>query len=281
MVEVLKKSGLREPFNSNKVMRAVMRSGASRETAQKVVDKVEAKIYDGITTHDIYDITFRILDRERHSLASLYDLKRAIMRLGPAGYSFETYLGEILGEHGLSIKLRQILRGGCGVHEIDVVWEEKKGDYALVECKYHNAEGVYTGLKSALYTYARFLDLREGWEESKRGYCFTSVMLATNTKFSSASLEYSTCRGVRLLGWQYPKGAGINTLIDQKKLYPLTILRKVDPVSKRKFSDAGIMMVKDLLNNTPEQLAVKTNIPERKIGDFRNEARGLLSLHLD
>ncbi|MEA1925017.1 MAG: ATP cone domain-containing protein [Candidatus Altiarchaeota archaeon] len=281
MVEVLKKSGLREPFNSAKVKRAVMRSGASKETAQKVVDKVEAKIYDGITTHDIYDIAFRILDRERHSLASVYDLKRAIMRLGPAGYSFETYLGEILGEHGLSINLRQILKGGCGVHEIDVVWGEKKGDYTLVECKYHNTEGIYTGLKAALYTYARFLDLREGWEASKRGFCFTSVMLATNTKFSSASLEYSTCRGVRLLGWQYPKGAGINTLIDRKKLYPLTILRKVDSVSKGKFSDAGIMMVKDLLNNTPEQLAVKTNIPERKIRDFRNEARGLLSLQLN
>lgn len=281
MVEVVKKSGLREPFNPDKVKRAVMRSGASEETAQKVVDRVDAKIYDGINTHDIYDIAFRILDRERHSLASVYDLKRAIMRLGPAGYSFETYMGEILGGQGLSTRLRQILRGGCGVHEIDVVWEEQKGSYTLVECKYHNMEGICTGLKAALYTYARFLDLREGWEVGRKGYCFTSVMLATNTKFSSASLEYSLCRGVRLLGWQYPKGEGINTLIDRKKLYPLTILRKVDPVSKGKFSDAGIMMVKDLLSNTPEQLAVKTNIPARKIRDFRNEARGLLSLQLD
>jgi len=281
MVDVVKKSGLKEPFDASKVKLAVLRSGASEALADRIVDRVEAKLYDGISTHDIYQIAFSFLDRERHSLASVYDLKKAIMRLGPAGYSFETYMAEILREQGVSTRLRQVLRGRCGEHEIDVVWGEREGCFTLVECKYHNSEGIYTGLKTALYTYARFLDLSERWESDKEGVCFDSVLLATNTKFSHAAVEYSGCRGVRLLGWRYPADEGINTLIDRCKLYPLTILRSVDSVSKGLFSDAGVMMVKDLVGPGWEGLAVKTGVSERKIKRFREEALGLLSPGVD
>ena len=34
----------------------------------------------------------------------------------------------------------------------------------MIECKYHSSHGVYTGLKEALYTHARFLDLHPKFE---------------------------------------------------------------------------------------------------------------------
>jgi len=276
-VEVVKRSGLREPFKTEKVKQAVIRAGATEELAEKVLNKVETRLYDGITTRDIYKTAFRILDKERHSLASVYDLKRAIMRLGPAGYSFETYIGEILKENGHQVQLRQNIQGNCVKHEIDVVSEETPGSYKLVECKYHNKEGIYTGLKEALYTYARFIDMCEGWKTKKCSIQFTSVLLVTNTKFSHNAVEYSNCKGMGLLGWRYPKGSGINSLIDSKKLYPLTILRNIDPVSKRKFSHVGIMMIKDLLYTTAEEISMKTDIHEKKVLKIMDEARTVAS----
>ena len=269
---VIKASGRREEFDERKVLRAVKRAGASDEVARRVTDELDKRLYDGITTREIYRITFDILNRERHSLASRYDLKRAIMRLGPAGFSFETYLGEILREHGHSVEIRQMIPGKCVVHEIDVVCEEKPGSFAMIECKYHNSEGIYTGLKQTLYTYARFLDLRKGWDK-RGGMRFDSVWLATNTKFSDKAREYGGCKGMRLLGWRYPRGEGIETMIEGKGLYPVTILRRLDDRSKEKLSDANLMIIKDLLEGDVEDLAYRTRISEKKIRGIVAEAK--------
>jgi len=51
------------------------------------------------------------------------------MRLGPAGYSFETYIGELLKEQGHQVMLRQMVRGLCVEHEIDVISEERAGSH--------------------------------------------------------------------------------------------------------------------------------------------------------
>ena len=278
MVEVIKRSGLREPFRIKKVKAAVIRAGASEELANRVVDKVEAKIYDGITTRDIYRIAFGILSKEKSPIASIYDLKGAIMRLGPAGYNFETYVGEIMKDRGHNVMLRQNIRGLCVEHEIDVISEERPNSYTLIECKYHNRDGICTGLKSVLYTYARYLDLCKGWKLNICNIQFESVMLATNTQFSDKAIQYGECKDMKLLGWRYPKGGGINVMIDEKKLYPITILRDMDPKSKRRFSDANILMIKDLLNTTPEDLSLKTRITEIKLKGFIEEARELVSL---
>ena len=275
-IEVIKRSGMREPFKAEKVRKAVMRAGASEKLAEKVVEKVKRNIYDGITTNEIYNIAFKFLDKERYSIASLYDLKRAIMRLGPAGYSFETYIGEILREHNHRVMVRQILRGMCVEHEIDIISYNGSNGYTLIECKYHNKEGIYTGLKPVLYTYARYLDLCERWESNRDGIRFGSVMLVTNTKFSSKAIQYAKCKGIELLGWRYPKDNGINSLIESKGLYPLTILRKIDPVSKRKFADANIMLIKDLVYMKLEELSMKTNIPENKLRDIVDEAKNII-----
>ena len=42
-------------------------------------------------------------------------------------------------------------------HEIDL-FAVAKGNATMVECKYHNYKGVFTGLKEAMYTYAQECD---------------------------------------------------------------------------------------------------------------------------
>ncbi len=273
MVMIRKASGAIEEFNTDKVVTAILRSGGTPDMADRVIKNLEKRLYNGISTREIYKITFGILNREQPSLASRYDLKGAIMRLGPAGFPFETYLGEVLAEHGYKVKLRQRIQGKCVEHEIDIILN-RDDEHTMVECKYHKDYGTYTGLKETLYTYARFLDMEECGRE---GRCedFTGVWLATNTKFSSDAIRYSRCRGVRLLGWRYPPEEGIENLIESKGLYPITILRKLDRSSKKRLSDANLMLLKDLTERSPAEISSDTGIRERILRGIIEEARGI------
>ncbi len=59
---------------------------------------MQSKAYDGITTRAVFKMVMWMLDERERSSASRYDLKGAIMRLGPSGFPFETFIAEILGE---------------------------------------------------------------------------------------------------------------------------------------------------------------------------------------
>jgi len=82
---------------------------------------------------------------------------------------------------------------------------------------------------------------------------------------------------VRLLGWRYPKGEGIENLIESKGLYPITILRKVNRKSKEKLSDANMMLLKDLTEKSPAEISSRTGIKERQLRDIIDEARGIVA----
>jgi transcriptional regulator NrdR family protein len=93
---VTKASGEREPFDVEKLRRTCERAGASKKLAAQVAAAVEKKVYDGIPTKEILDLILKELEKEKPYIAARYDLKGAIMRLGPAGFMFEQVLGELL-----------------------------------------------------------------------------------------------------------------------------------------------------------------------------------------
>ena len=92
------------------------------------------------------------------------------MLLGPAGFNFESYMAAVLAANGYEIiSIRSKVRGKCVEHEIDLSILSKNGDKAMVECKYHNSLGIFTGLKESMYTHARFLDITEKGPQSVSG----------------------------------------------------------------------------------------------------------------
>jgi len=101
----------REPFNSEKVYKACVRSGATAAIAKSVTEQIEGILYDGISTREIYHEVRRLLEASRVEVAARYSLKEALMHLGPAGFPFETYLGELLEEYGYETRLK------CSVEE--------------------------------------------------------------------------------------------------------------------------------------------------------------------
>ncbi len=264
---VIKASGKKERLNPRKLRRSLLRAGADRTTADEIIREVEDKAYDGISTRKVFQMVMRMLDEKHRGTASRYDLKGAIMRLGPSGFPFETFVGEVLEEYGYGTKVRTRVMGRCATHEIDVI-AEKDGKRYLIECKYHNSVGTYIDLKEALYTHARFLDLTERGD-------FDGVWLACNTRASIEARRYAECVGMTLLCWRYPRNRGLETLIEKKNLYPITMLRSLDRKSMDRLSRAGCMLIKDLTENEFHAMEVKTRLTTKKLRSIMEEAKGV------
>ena len=132
-----------------------MRAGSSAEEAQGILVKLEAKLYDGITTEEIYR-RVRALLNERSAIR--FGLKKAILALGPEGRNFETLICHLFQAMGYEAKVRQTVQGRCITHEIDVIME-KDGKRYMAECKFHNSLSLKCAVQTALYTYGRFLDV--------------------------------------------------------------------------------------------------------------------------
>jgi len=179
--------------------------------------------------------------------------------MGPAGFSFEVFVGKVLENYGYRIRsVGADIQGRCILHEVDLVVEsvhdKKKW---MVECKYHNTAGKYTGLKESLYTHARFLDLSDS---------FNYEMLVCNTRVSDDVITYARCVRQEILSWKYPQEKGLEKLIEDKKLYPVTILG-LNRGELEVFLEQKLIIAKDLLDIDVSYFAEKTGIsPKRLLG---------------
>lgn len=273
---VVKASGETEKFDPEKIKRTCLKAGASEELANKIVKEVIRKSYDGISTKEILHIALRLLSKEKPHIAARYDLKGAMFRLGPAGFVFEHFIGEILKEYEYSTKVHNILRGYCVSHEVDIIATKADKSY-MIECKYHNLQGIYTGLREVLYTYARFLDLLEG---SKQGLCqkFEQPWLVCNTKFSEDTIGYAKCKGIKLIGWSYPEDNSLESLIEKEKLYPITMIRSLDADSLDRLASSDFILAIDLLRIPLKEINSITKISLKKLRTFADEAKGICEI---
>ena len=263
-IYVIKADGQTVPFDINKVEATCIRAGASKKLAEQVVKKVHEQLRNGMRTREIYRMVLNALAAADGGqiIKHRYRLKESIMLMGPAGFAFETYVGKVLENHGYDIEAtRSQVNGKCVKHEIDLVAKSNlTNERYMIECKYHNFPGIYTGLKESLYTHARFLDLSE---------TFNSEMLVCNTKVSDDVITYAKCVGQKLLCWRHPHDKGLENMIETKGLYPITILglktKELEILSQNKF-----MLAKDLLNTDINQLSRKTNISYARLQRLRN-----------
>ena len=137
----------KEPFSSQKVYNSARRVGASKKLAQKIAKIIEKEVYPGIKTFEIFGRIKKLLHSEIPKAALKFNLKKGMRKLGPTGFPFEKYIGEILRESGLKVKINQYLPGFClRSYEIDFVAEKNKLVY-VGECKYRNlfGERVHSG----------------------------------------------------------------------------------------------------------------------------------------
>jgi len=279
MVVIRKANGQTERFSARKIIGTCLRAGLNIAEAKDIVRQVEKKLYKGISTREILSLVVADIHKIDSRLASIYTLKDAIVRLGPDGFVFEEFIVRLLQNYGFQAERPDLIQGECVLHEVDIAAIESKGGAKInymVECKYHNNAGYYSGVKSALYTWARFEDLQNGFQLKKNRNKFDQPWLVTNTKFSDQVIEYSKCKGIRLLGWRYPEQEGLEVIIEKLKLYPLTILKQVEGELKDRLVKQGIIFCQDFFKYSPEALARKTSLKLDMVKRFFNQAKNIL-----
>ncbi len=250
-MQVVKASGKKEEFNPKKIKGTCLRAGASRELTEEIIREVTREAYEGISTREILHRTLELLKNKHPGAASRYDLKRSILSLGPTGFPFEKFFAEVLQNYGYKTEVGRIIRGKCVKHEVDIV-ATKGSKRFMIECKYHNESGINTGIKVALYTYARFLDLEEKFDKS---------WLACNTKLTHDAIRYAHCQGIKTTSWKHPGDESLERMVEEKKLYPITILRSIKSYEKGMLMQSNLMLVKDFVDQDVQKLHEKIGLP--------------------
>jgi hypothetical protein len=252
-IYVINLRGEKEPFSFKKIYQSAKNVGASKEIAFEIAEEIEKEVFDGISTSQIFDRIFEILLERSPQSAIKFNLRKAILKLGPTGFPFEKFISKIFEADGFEVKTNQTIPGFCTKYEIDFL--AKKGNFVYIgECKFHHIPGGRIDLQVALSNYARFLDIEKGrFLNSKMNY---KSILVTNTKFTTEAIKYSNCVGVELLGWKYPLGKSLEKLIEKNQLYPITILPSVSGNLAKILIEEKIVLVKNVLEPEFEKLKI-------------------------
>ncbi|MDP2628966.1 MAG: ATP cone domain-containing protein [Nanoarchaeota archaeon] len=261
-MKVVKYSGKIEEFNPEKIIGTILRAGGSKKLASEAVQEVIKNYHEGMTTKEVLNITLGFLKKEP-GVPERYDLKRAIMSLGPSGFPFEIFFASVLENYGYKTEVGEKIIGRGFVYEVDIIAEKEKK--FMVECKYHNKVGIITKIRYAKKAYERFLDLKS--------FGFNQPWLSTNTKCSYDAIEYAKNVNMKITTWTYPKTESLRELIEKKRLYPVTILKSLKPRIKERLYNSKILIAKDLLKYSPEELRQKTRLPEKEIKEILRKVR--------
>jgi len=275
MISVVKADGRREPFDRKKIIRTCLRMNSTQEQAEEVANRIENESYDNIHTKKILSMIFKYLRKYKPELKHQIDLRKAISLLRPKP-DFELFVAWLLREEGYEVISNQIIPGKCVEHEIDAIARKGK-ETVYVEVKHHVNPHTYTGVDDFLKAQASFDDLNEGYEECKNSIKFDKILLVCNTKISDHARRYSECKGIEYMAWKSPKRS-LERIIEEKKLYPITILKNLDRKTQERFGDRGIILLKQLLEKDVEKLWKKTKISKIKLKKMIDNAKRCFSL---
>ncbi|AEA45169.1 restriction endonuclease [Fluviicola taffensis] len=246
---VTKASGEQSPFSEEKIKKSLRRSGADEDQIDFILQEIKKNMYNGMTTRNIYKTAYSLLKSGSRHQAARYHLKYAIMELGPSGFPFEKYIAELLKFEGYQTQIGLILQGKCVTHEIDII-AEKDHNQLLIECKYHNQQGITCNIKIPLYIHARFNDIEaHALKKSNNTVKKRKGWIVTNTRFTADAIQYAGCSEIQLLGWDHPFGKGLKDKIDESKLYPITCLTSLTLAEKQQLLSREIVLCNELQNN--------------------------------
>lgn len=270
-IKVKKSSGKMETFSESKLRNSLIRSKATYEEANSIIDQLQSDIVNGISTNKIYSLAFRLLKKQNSHTASRYHLKNGMMELGPSGYPFEKFIAALFNAQGYNTETGLIIHGKCITHEVDVKCR-KGNELMLMECKYKNQAGISVDVKVPLYIHSRFEDILQNGADLGNYKTFKG-WIVTNSRFTDDAKSYGNCKNIHLLSWDYPAKSALKDLIDETGLYPVTCLTTILSEEKKSFLDENIILAKDLTFN--RKALVKIGINEKRINEILDEVQKL------
>jgi len=271
-VSIVKASGQSEDFDIRKLIDSLVRSGASEDIAHNIAQKAEAQITPRLRTKHIFRMARKLLRKYNRAADMRYSIKKGIYALGPAGYQFEQYFARILREYGYSVEVNRNLNGYCVTHEV-VVFATKSDEGFVIECKYHSNGGIPTDVKTALYIYSRFTDIKRAYESTPGSpVLIRQGWLVTNTRCSSDAIKFAECMGLRIVSWRYPEKESLEKMIENNSLYPVTILTSVKkPILDILFRN-NFILAKDIADIDEQTFAARSGLDIEIAGILKKEA---------
>lgn len=266
-VHVIKAFGRKDLFSEEKLRRSLRRSGVSNDIVTDIMQEIISHLQDGMTTKEIYKQAFQLLKQYSRPGAARYKLKQAINELGPSGFPFELYVAELLKTDGYTVETGVVVQGHCVKHELDVV-AAKENHHFLVECKFHNSQGVHSDVKVPLYIQSRFLDVTVKWKEL-RGHenKFHQAWLITNTRFTEDAIAYGKCMNIHMISWDYPHKQSLRERVNAAGLHPITCLVGLTKQEKMLLLNKKIVLCKQLLlqPGSLQSIGMKNALREKSI----------------
>jgi len=248
-IDIIKSSGKKVKFSLDKLKTSLNRTGADNQIVNQIIDKVRDELYQGISTKEIYNRAFALLKKKKSYLASKYKLKKAIYELGPTGFPFERFISAVLNYSGFKTEVGKILQGQCVTHEIDII-AYKNNKVTVIECKFHNEEGLNCNVKIPLYINSRYNDVKTFWGgNQKNKSTLTKGWVVTNTRFTEDAIKYGKCVNLYLLSWDYPKNDGLKDRIDRLGLYPITVSTLLTNREKQFLLSREVVLCRELIGD--------------------------------
>ncbi len=270
-MKVTKWNGVKQEYDPEKVLDTLSRYGVTGGEAEEVLADIESKLVPGIRTSRILRLLHEKLDEREKTGRLKRDLRSALCMMKSAP-DFEEYVRLVLGSVGYGVKPNAVIRGHCVEHEIDGVLE-RDGEQIYLETKHHRRRHSYTPFYVSLSAKAKFDDIRRGFEEGLNGYDFSRVLIVCNTRMTDHARRYAECVGMEHVGWKTPPGGGIDGMITEGGVYPVTILRSVERRERDALSNAGIVTLRQLLEYRGE-----TSLPVDRFEGLRGEAERVLGI---
>lgn len=266
---VKKEDGNLEKFNAKKIKKSLKHLGINDSLTDKLIEDIYNKAKfckeGGIcSTQDIYKGILNNLKKNKDKKFFLrYNLPLAISKLGPEGFAFEKFVGEIFEAYKYSpVFVGKKIPGKCiSNHEMDIV-AHKDNTIITAELKFHNSRSKKTDLKVALYMKARFDDIEES------GFYGDSIprkMIITNTKFTENTKKYSKCVDIDVLSWNFPEKNNLHDFILHSGVHPVTSLESISNKAKEFFVKKKIVSCNDILKSNNRVLEENHFIPKKNI----------------
>lgn len=272
-MKVTKYSGELVHYDEQKLINSLRKSGTDKAVAEAIVKKIEGELYEGIASKKIYKLAFQLLKNISNAHAARYNLRTALMGLGPAGFFFEKFIAKLFQEQGFQTKVSITLNGKCISHEIDVLLL-KNDIVSMIECKFHSGQDAKSDVKVPMYILSRFNDVKDRkYHLYLPNETISDCIIVTNNRFTTDAIQFGECSGLKMLSWDYPLKKGIKDIIDLYLVYPVTCLTTLTKAEKDQLLILDCITIKDLIQ-TPDYLKT-IELSHNRIKNVLKEANQL------
>ena len=275
-IMIKKGDGRIVPFDERKIIQSLRRSGSDKKSADAVLKEVTKRLKPNMTTATIFQIVREELSKKKPAAAARYNLRTAIIKLGPAGFNFEKYVAAVLAGYRYKTKNPDYYEGACIPHEIDVT-AEKDGRMAFIEAKFRHDFTTTINIKDVLATWSRFLDLVDGSKIYDTPH-FDECWIITNARFTDQSLKFAYCKNMKLIGWNHPHERTFAQMVDNNALYPITIMEELTAEDLSSFAKADLMLCRDVLELDLDQLHSVTGIKKTRLKNLRKSCQDVIQM---